>query len=216
MIGGWLEPLMAASRVKAIQTTDVLPEDELRASQYRLLARFLARPPDAALLGLTAGFTGDDTDLGQALALLARLAKNTTPAKASDEYHELFIGMGRGELVPYGSYYQTGFLNEKPLALLRRDMAGLGMARADDTSEPEDHIAAICDMMAGLIMGGFGAPLAVCEQKAFFDKHMAPWANRFFTDLENAKAATLYTPIGTLGRLFMDIETTAFSMTIQG
>ena len=190
-----------------------MPEDELRASQYRLLARFLARPPDAALLDLTARFTGDDTDLGRALALLARLARNTTPAKASDEYHELFIGMGRGELMPYGSYYMTGFLNEKPLALLRRDMAGLGMARAAETSEPEDHIAALSDMMAGLIMGDFGEPLALSEQKAFFDKHMAPWTEHFFTDLENAKAATLYTPIGTLGRVFMGIETTAFSMT---
>ena len=204
---------MAASRAKAIQAIDVLPEDELRASQYRLLARFLARPPDAALLDLTARFTGDDTDLGRALALLARLARNATPAKASDEYHELFIGMGRGELMPYGSYYMTGFLNEKPLALLRRDMAGLGMARAVETSEPEDHIAALSDMMAGLIMGDFVEPLALSEQKAFFDKHMAPWAERFFTDLENAKAATLYTPIGTLGRVFMGIETTAFSMT---
>ena len=207
---------MAASRAKAIQAIDVLPEDELRASQYRLLARFLARPPDAALLDLAAGFTGDDTDLGQALALLARLARNTTPAEASDEYHQLFIGMGRGELMPYGSFYMTGFLNEKPLALLRRDMAGLGMARADEVSEPEDHIAALSDMMAGLIMGNFGEPLALFEQKAFFDKHLAPWAEHFFTDLENAKAATLYTPIGTLGRVFMGIEATAFSMTVQG
>lgn len=193
---------------------DVLPEDELRASQYRLLARFLARPPDGPLLRLASSFTGDETDLGKALALLARLARNTTEAKASDEYHELFIGMGRGELMPYGSYYMTGFLNEKPLALLRRDMAGLGMARADETSEPEDHIAALSDMMAGLIMGAFGEPLDVAEQKHFFDQHLASWAGSFFKDLENAKAATLYTPIGTLGRVFMEIETTAFSMTV--
>ncbi|MGI9510452.1 MAG: TorD/DmsD family molecular chaperone [Geminicoccaceae bacterium] len=204
---------MAASRAKALHRTDVLPEDELRASQYRLLARFLARPPDAALLQLAAGFSGDDTELGQALALLARLARNTTPAKASNEYHQLFIGLGRGELVPYGSFYMTGFLNEKPLALLRRDMAGLGMARAEDNAEPEDHIAALSEMMAGLILGDFGEPLAISEQKAFFDKHMTPWAEHFFKDLENAKAATLYTPIGTLGRVFMEIEVTAFSMT---
>ncbi len=195
---------------------DVLPEDELRASQYRLLARFLAKAPDAALLRLASNFTGDDTDLGKALALLARLAQNTSETKASSEYHELFIGVGRGELMPYGSYYMTGFLNEKPLALLRRDMAGLGMTRADDTSEPEDHIAALCDMMAGLIMGDFGEPLDIAEQKRFFDQHLASWADSFFKDLENAKAATLYTPIGTLGRVFMEIETTAFSMTVSG
>lgn len=203
---------MAASGAGSTEVVDILPEDELRASQYRLLASFLAKPPEAPLLKLAAGFTGDDTDLGQALALLARLARSTTPAKASDEYHELFIGMGRGELVPYGSYYMTGFLNEKPLALLRRDMARLDIARADDVAEPEDHIGALCDMMAGLIIGDFGRPLPVPEQKQFFDQHMASWAGQFFTDLENAKAAMLYTPIGTLGRVFMGIEATAFDM----
>jgi len=204
---------MARSGARAIESGSVLPEDELRASQYRLLARFLAKPPDADLLRLIAGFSGDDTDLGKALALLAKLARSTTPEKASAEYHELFIGMGRGELLPYGSYYLTGFLNEKPLAALRRDMGGLGIVRAKETSEPEDHIAALADMMAGLIMGDFGEPADLTEQKRFFDQHMAPWASLFFTDLEKAKAATLYTPIGTMGRVFMDIETTAFAMT---
>lgn len=193
---------------------NVSPEDELRANQYRLLARFLAKPPDAPLLQLAGGFTGDDTELGKALALLARLARRTNESEASVEYHELFIGMGRGELMPYGSFYMTGFLNEKPLALLRRDMAGLGIARAEGTSEPEDHIAALCEMMAGQITGDFGEPVDVTEQKRFFDQHMESWAGRFFTDLENAKAATLYTPIGTLGRVFMEIETTAFAMTV--
>ena len=159
-----------------------------------------------------AGFSGDDTELGRALFLLARLARGLSPEKASDEYHKLFIGVGRGELLPYGSYYLTGFLNEKPLAELRAEMGGLGIARAVGTSEPEDHIAALCDMMAGLIMGDFGKPLSVAEQKQFFDKHMAPWAGKFFADLETAKAAALYTPVGTLGRVFMDIETTAFAM----
>ena len=205
---------MAASRAGSVRSVHVLPEDELRASQYRLLARWLAKPPDSALLSLAAGFTGDETELGRALALLARLAQSTDEAKASEEYHELFIGLGRGELMPYGSYYVTGFLNEKPLAMLRRDMAGLGIARADDISEPEDHIAALCDMMAGLIMGDFTEPAEIAEQKRFFDEHMAPWAGRFFNDLEKAKAATLYTPIGTLGRVYMEIETTAFSMTV--
>lgn len=148
--------------------SEVLPEDELRASQYRLLARFLAKPPDNDLLRLVGGFSGDDTSLGKALALLARLARNTTAEKASEEYHELFIGMGRGELLPYGSYYLTGFLNEKPLAELRRDMGEFGIARAEGNSEPEDHIAAVADMMAGLIMGDFGEPVTLVEQKRFF------------------------------------------------
>jgi TorA maturation chaperone TorD len=203
---------MTESKAGSKGRIELVPEDELRASQYRLLSNFLARPPGAAMLQVISRFTGDDTDLGRALALLARLARQTTPETARREYHELFIGLGRGELVPYGSYYMTGFLNEKPLALLRQDMARHTIARADDVAEPEDHIGALCEMMAGLITGDFGEPLSVREQKQFFDKHMLPWAERFFADLENAKAATLYTPIGTLGRVFMGIEATAFQM----
>jgi TorA maturation chaperone TorD len=200
--------MLAGRRV----TEGVLPEDGLRAHQYRLLARFLAAPPDASLLELASGFEGDASDYGQALAALAASAREVTPAAAVREYHELFIGIGRGELLPYASYYLTGFLNERPLAKLRADMGRLGIARVDEVKEPEDHIAALCEMMAGLITGAFGAPLALRGQRAFFAAHLAPWAERFFEDLETAKAARLYVPIGTIGWLFMGIEATALEM----
>jgi TorA maturation chaperone TorD len=190
----------------------VLAEDRLRADQYRLLAAFLAAPADAGLLQLAAGFAGDDTEYGQALAALAGRARQTSPQAASREYHDLFIGIGRGELVPFGSYYRTGFLNEKPLAKLRGDMARLGIARAETVKEPEDHIGALCEMMAGLITGAFGAPLDLAGQRRFFDSHLGPWAPLFFADLEKAGSARLYAPVGTLGRVFMGIEKTAFMM----
>jgi TorA maturation chaperone TorD len=191
---------------------EILPEERLRAHQYQLLARFLAAPPDAALLQLASSFTGDDTEFGQALGSLACLAARSAPEAAAKEYHDLFIGVPRGELLPYASYYLTGFLYERPLAKLRVDMARLGIERADEVKEPEDHIAALCDMMAGLITGAFGPPLDLVGQRAFFDAHLAPWAERFFEDLEGAKAAILYGPIGTLGRVFMGIEQAAFRM----
>jgi TorA maturation chaperone TorD len=193
-------------------TADILPEEWLRAQHYQLFARFLAAPADAGLLDLASGFEGDDSEFGQALAELAGRAGQVTPEAASREYHDLFIGIGRGELVPYGSYYLTGFLNEKPLAKLRGDMARLGMARAEAVKEPEDHIAALCEMMAGLITGTFGAPLELVAQRAFFDRHLASWAPLFFEDLEKAKSAWLYAPVGRLGRVFMGIEKTAFMM----
>ena len=193
-------------------TEVVAPEEELRARHYRLLARFLAAPPDAELLRLSAGFEGDATPLGQALAELAGQAVASSPKAAEDEYLALFIGLGRGELVPYGSFYMTGFLNEKPLAKLRVDMSRLGIARAEHVKEPEDHVAAICEMMAGLITGAFGAALDLRGQRAFFDAHLAPWGERFFEDLEGAKAARLYRSVGTLGRRFLEIEMAAFDM----
>jgi TorA maturation chaperone TorD len=195
--------------------TNVASEDHLRAQHYGLLARFLAAAPDADLLarvGQVGGAPADGTPLGQAFSTLARRAAATTPAAARAEYEKLFIGLGRGELLPYGSYYRTGFLNEKPLALLRQDMAKLGIARAAEVKEPEDHIAALAEMMAGLITGAFGTRATLAEQKHFFDLHLAPWGGRFFADLEAATAAALYQPIGTLGRVFMEIETTAFDM----
>ncbi len=177
-----------------------------------MLARFLARPPDEALLRLVAGFEADETDLGRGLGALARVAARTSAPAAAQEYFELFIGIGRGELVPYGSFYRTGFLHDRPLARVRADMARLGIARAYEVREPEDHIAALCEMMAGLIAGDFGEPLDVAGQRAFFDAHLAPWAERFFSDLEAARAAVLYAPVGTIGRVFMGIEVTAFGM----
>ena len=46
--------------------------------------------------------------------------------------NRLFIGVGRGELLPFASVYMTGFLNEKPLATLRNDMVTLGVERSPD------------------------------------------------------------------------------------
>ena len=92
-------------------------------------------------------------------------------------------------------------------------MARLGIARADHVKEPEDHIAALCEMMAGLIEGSFGEPAPLGAQRRFFDGHLAAWAPQFFADLESARAAVLYAPVGTVGQAFMAIEATAFTMT---
>jgi len=193
--------------------TDVLaPEDELRAQMYRFLARLLAAPPDEALLKSFAGMEGDETDLGKAMLSFGKLASKTDLSQVEEEYHDLFIGVARGELLPYGSYYLTGFLHEKPLSKLRNDMARIGIARDDSHKEPEDHIAALMDMMAGLITGEFGDPAPLADQKAFFEAHISNWASHFFADLEGAKSSVLYAAVGSIGRSFMEIEATAFSM----
>lgn len=179
---------------------------------YRFLARLLAAPPDAATLETVSRLKGDDTDLGKALSTAAVLAGKTSAADAEREYNALFIGLGRGELVPFGSYYMAGFLNEKPLAKLRKHMIQLEMARSDDVSEPEDHIAALCEMMAGMVDGLFGGEDNLHGQQAFFDSHIGPWAPKFFQDLEAAESSKFYAPIGTVGRVFMEIEATAFKM----
>ena len=195
----------------AAQVT-ISEEDQLRAGWYALLAQLLGREPGDAALAMMRGLSGDESELGQGIKALAAAARGTTAEAAKQEYFDLFIGLGQGELLPYASYYLTGVLNEKPLARLRGDMARLHIARAEEVSEPEDHIAALCEMMAGLITGDFGEPVSLDEQRRFFDTHIGCWAPRFFEDLQAAQSAVLYMPVGTIGRLFMQIESQAFEM----
>lgn len=184
--------------------------EQIRSEHYRFLARLLASPPDAAALSAIASLGGDETALGQAYAALARTAAKTDPKTVEREYFELFIGVGRGELLPYGSFYITGFLNERPLAELRHDLARLGIARAEGRHEPEDHVALILEVMADMASGAIEVDAAI--EAAFFQRHLAPWAAQFFDDLAIAPSARFYRPIAEIGRLLVDIEARAFAL----
>jgi len=191
---------------------EIAEEDQLRAQWYSLLARLLSSAPDQAVLNALSGLRGDDSELGRAIGTLAAAARGTNPDAMRDEYFNLFVGVGQGELLPFASYYLTGFLNEKPLARLRQDMARLEIARGEDVKDPEDHIASLCEMMAGLITGEFGGPVAIGRQREFFDRHIGCWTPRFFEDLQAAKSAAFYMPVGSIGSLFMSVESEAFRM----
>jgi len=191
---------------------DIAEEDRLRAQWYSLLAQFLSAEPEAATLNLARALTGDGSDLGKGVSALAAAAKGATVAGLEEEFFNLFIGIGQGELLPYGSYYLTGFLNEKPLAALRVDMDELGIGRVEGVKEPEDHIASLCEMMAGMITGAFGEPVGLDRQRKFFDKHIGCWAPRFFEDLQAAETAVFYMPVGLIGSVFMSVESQAFEM----
>jgi TorA maturation chaperone TorD len=199
----WPEP----SREQLLRSDNV---DANRAQEYSLLAMLLARPPDRAVLGRIAKLHGDATPLGLAHLALACAAGNARTEKVDREYFNLFIGVGRGELLPYGSYYLTGFLNERPLARLREDLRAHGIERTEGQAEPEDHVAILCEIMSGMASGQF--PIAIQTQQQFFAKHLAPWIGRFFSDLERAEAADFYRDVGALGRLFLEIEAEAFRL----
>jgi TorA maturation chaperone TorD len=190
----------------------VADEDRTRADCWRLLGRMLAAPPPAELLEAVGRMLGGQGEFGAAIDALASAARGVDAEAASREYHDLFIGLARGELVPFASYYRTGFLYDKPLAKLRADMERYGIASVDNASDPEDHIASLAEMMAGLIGGDFGAPADLAVQKQFFNTHLAPWAPRFFADVEKAESARLYRPVGKIGRLLCSIEAEAFGL----
>ena len=194
------------------RTIEVPEEDRLRADLYNFLGLILARPPDQTLLDQTAGLSGDATEIGQAIGALATIARHSNPKSVESEFNRLFIGLGRGELLPYASFYMTGFLNEKPLASLRSDLASHGIARSENVFEPEDNIASLMEVMGALIVGRFGAPTPLDTQRDFFNRHIAPWACHCFSDLEAAKGSVLYAAVGRLGRLFMEIETEGFRL----
>lgn len=204
-------PAATAAREEG-QEAGIPAEDLLRADIYALLATLFRAEPENDFLDRLASAEADETEFGKAVGALAAAASAHTRESIAEEFHDLFIGMGGSELKPYTSFYLTGFMYEKPLAKLRAALADLGIAKSDNTVEPEDHIAALCETMCALIVGKFGAPIDVVGQKVFFDTHIGPWAELFFEDLQKAESASFYRSVGKLGKLFMHIESQAFEM----
>ena len=189
------------------------PAGQARADLYGLLAALLRAVPTPELVGnLTALAVDDAADaFSKALLGLRLAAREVSLPEIDDEYHALFVGLGRGELVPYGSWYLTGFLMEAPLGELRRDLQRLGFERQDGVCVPVDHVAALCEVMA-MLVGEQGADLDT--QRAFFDRHLGSWADRFFSDLEKAEAAVFYRAVGRLGQAFVALERQYFTLEI--
>ena len=202
--------LYGSSEDQATLEPEIDEIDQLRAAEYGLLSLLLGKAPDTETLKRVATLKGDASDLGIAHLELAAAAAATDDRAASKEYFELFVGLGRGELLPYASYYLTGFLHERPLARVREDLRLLGIERAGPSREPEDHIAILLEVMSGLARGDFDAEFA--EQARFFDRHLKPWAARMFADLEMSQAARLYRAVGRVGRVFMELESEAFTL----
>lgn len=194
-------------------STNQFAEHQYRAGAYSMLATLLRQPPGQDVLNKVtalADVVEEKDDFAIAISMLGLSARSATPVELDDEFHALFIGLGRGELVPYGSWYLTGFLMEKPLGVLRDDLASMGFARNDGTCEPEDHVAALCEVMALLISEGRN----LNEQTRFFDAHMSSWLGQFFKDLSEAKSAVFYRAVARFGKAFFDFEKQYLAMSV--
>ena len=193
-------------------------EQRYRASAYALLAGLLRAAPDQALLDTVSSLSPDADDLtlaevdadelGLAMSSLAAASRGRDLALLEQEYNNLFIGVGKGEIVPYGSWYLTGFLMEQPLSDLRDDLRALGFERSDDTHEPEDHVAALFEVFSAMIAGASSLP----AQQDFFKTHMQPWLERFFADLGKARSADFYSKVAQFGAAFLNLESAYLSM----
>ncbi len=180
-------------------------EQWLRSRVYTLLAQLFADVPAPQLIAPLAAIDATDESgpLAEAWERLASAAADADPEALDIEYHALFIGLGRGEVMPFGSWYQSGFLMGRPLVQLREDLRAFGLEREDGVHEPEDHIAALFESMA-LLSGPDGEPLA--RQRAFFNAHLASWVERFMQDLQQAGSAHFYRAVGAFGERFMVTE----------
>jgi TorA maturation chaperone TorD len=184
--------------------------DHARAREYSLLSVLLLNCPDAQLLAHLANLRGDTNALGSAHEAVAQAAVQVDADQVSREYFNLFVGVGRGELLPYASFYLTGSLHARPLARLRETLRVVGIERAEWLKEPEDHAGVLFEIMAALATGEIAAPPGT--DREIFQSYLAPWIGRFFEDLEHAKSAEFYARVGKLGRVFMAIEMEAFTI----
>lgn len=209
---------MSDASVRAIGFASAGQGEELaRAELYGLLARLWFAPPDAALLEQFAVAVTEAPEPGSFLeapwqSLVA--AMRATPVQAAaDEYDALFGGVGKSEIMPFGSYHLAGFLNERPLAELRDDLARLGLTRGAESADTEDHIAFEFEAMRYLIAGDDVATCNLAQQQRFFRMHLQPWVETLCDVVQAHPRAALTRELAAFTRAFMQVETHAFDMT---
>jgi TorA maturation chaperone TorD len=186
-----------------------------RAPEADLLLRIASAPLDPAGEGDANPADAEaaaSSALTQAWRRLVARAGQTTAAQADDEYTELFIGIGKPEVFLYGSYYQAGFLNEKPLVVLRDDLRRYGLERAEGITETEDHLATLCEVMRYLIAGDDAAIAHVEEQRAFFQRHLASWVDTACDAVLQHPRAAFYVDVAGLAKAFFEVERLALEL----
>jgi TorA maturation chaperone TorD len=188
-------------------------EEAARADMYGLLAMLFFNPPQAPLLAAIAGSASQgESLLGEAWASLADACRQRDETQVHDEYHQLFIGVSKPEIMLYGSYYQSGFLMEKPLAELRADLSVLGLARSENVEESEDHVASLFEVMRILILSSESPEASLSKQRQFYAAHIQSWIGLLCDAIEEHPQADFYRNVANLTRQFIDIENQAFDM----
>jgi len=208
---------MKSAELKALGFATADDSEEIaRAELYGLLARLWIAPPDDELLTQFRVAVTEAPQPGGFLeapwqALVAAM-RATNAQAAADEYDALFGGVGKPEVFLYGSYYLSGFLNEKPLADLRSDLAALGLARDESRAETEDHIAYGFEVMRYLIAGDDVAVCNLEQQRRFFRTHLQPWVERLADAVEVQPRVALWREVAALTRAFVQVETQGFDL----
>ena len=183
------------------------PYANMRTDCYVLLASLLNNQPDLGLINLIINIRWDENiqeTMQQQLVSLQQACNSCTEEDIATEFHRLFVGLGRGELVPYASWYLEKMIQSATLAAIRSDLRQLGIIRRPDTYESEDHAGALCEIMALVSQEANAIPHN--DQASFFNKHISPWMPAFFRDMQTASDVEFYRAVGALGSSFLQAE----------
>ena len=193
-----------------------LDEEIARAEVYGLLAQLYQAPPAPELLAnLRVAATEAPVAgafLEEPFRQLVGAARACSDAAVADEFEALFGGVGKPEVWAYGSYYLSGFLNDKPLVRLRSDLAALGLGRDESRAETEDHIAYLCEVMRYLIAGDDVAVANLTQQQRFFAAHLQPWVERLCEAIAAQPRAEFYRAVALFTQAFMNVEAQGFDL----
>ena len=203
-------------QTSTVETVHQEDEQQYRATFYFLLSKLLSSAPTSEVLAAVSAmsvpeYQTDSRFLKSLNSLAASAAQENNLDVLDEEYHDLFVGLGRGELLPYASWYLTGMLMDKPLSRIREDLKALGIERIQGNLEPEDHVASLFDIM-GILITDTSDDYKFKTQQTFFDRHLKPWVGRFFRDLEVARKARFYKEVGRFGSEFVEFETSYLEM----
>ncbi len=207
-----MQPTLQAT----LATTSALDEETARAEVYGLLAALYYAPPSAELMAQLRVAVTEAPAAGAFLEepwrALVAAARALDDQAVSDEYDALFGGMGKPEIYLFGSHYLSGFLNEKPLAQLRTDLATLGLGRDERMPETEDHIAYLCEVMRYLIAGDEVAVANLSQQRQFFTTHLQPWMGSMCEAIAAHPKARFYAALSVFTQAFASVETQGFDL----
>ncbi|WP_291008092.1 molecular chaperone TorD family protein [Hydrogenophaga sp.] len=199
-----------------IPVSSALDEETARAEVYGLLAALYYAPPSAELMAQLRVAVTEAPAAGGFLEEpwreLVAAARVQDDASVVNEYDDLFGGVGKPELYLFGSHFLSGFLNEKPLAQLRGDLAALGLARDERMPETEDHIAYLCEVMRFLIAGDDVSVSNLSQQQKFFTTHVQPWVNDMTDAIAAHPKARFYAALAGFTRAFVSVETQGFDL----
>lgn len=187
-------------------------EDIERAEAYLLISRLFSAPPDSAIIEVLGALEGDNSELGQAVADLARAARETPLPEIDQAFADLFVTLTvREDLSPYGAVHLTGSMFGEALLVLREDLRAMGIVKAEQISESEDHISVLCQIMAGLIQGKLGKDVPTKDIAGFYAKHLNKWIPGFLKEVEAKEEAHFYRSVARFARLFFQQETVRYS-----